>query len=256
MNFPNISRPKRVNAFTLIELLVVIAIIAILAALLLPALTRAKQASWNSACKNNLRQLGVSLQIYADENGFYPYLTDGNTKSTWYLAIAPTYGNSLMNCPAFRGEYPPDKAIAWLMGNPFFYTPSAPGQIAGFSYGYNGYGISSANSLNWNGGIVLGLGCANLTGQYFPVVKASAVMMPVDMIAMADSMQLIGYPNIYDCALRINSTPQSERHGGGSNVSFADGHVVNIRNTNLVENTDINRCRWNADHQPHNEIAF
>ncbi len=252
------SRPTgtRRRAFTLIELLVVIAIIAILAGLLLPTLGRAKIAAKNTACKNNMRQLSLALAMYVGDHSAYPHAVDANITNTWYLSIGPYYGfsSNAMMCPTFPGEWRIENAVVWIHGNAYHRGPSTSNKVAGVSYGYNGFGIASADSTKWLGSF--GLGWTVNAGQFTPAVKDAAVKSPSEMIAMADSFPQPGFTNIYAFLLSLSSQPSPERHNGGCNLGFADGHVVTDKNRNVVNNSEHNRRRWNLDHEPHFEIKF
>lgn len=124
---------NKAKLFTLIELLVVIAIIAILAAMLMPALGKAKESGRISTCTNNLKQLAMALQFYVSDNGdYFPVATDacssdaGNSFLKTIVMGKTKYINAkIMDCPSDRTR----------TANTHFHPYS--GVKYNYSYGYN-----------------------------------------------------------------------------------------------------------------------
>ena len=143
---PHFNTGESHYAFTLIELLVVIAIIAILAALLLPALSKAKQRAEATACLSNVRQWGLAFWMYEDENDdYFPYegspgdISVGNNLEAWCNVAAP-FASQLPLMDLYAKNLPPLPGKKSLFTCPSVKTnlPAIPTAATPyFMYGFN-----------------------------------------------------------------------------------------------------------------------
>jgi prepilin-type N-terminal cleavage/methylation domain-containing protein/prepilin-type processing-associated H-X9-DG protein len=244
---------KAKRAFTLLELLVVIAIITILAALLLPALGRAKGAARRVSCASNLHQLGVALRLYVDDFRKYPAYggwvsfptLPPNYRNTYWDYMLLTYVHDNLATYLCPGQFPTNYNV-WTNWT----IVDARATIwPNRSYGYNahGWGMAIENQTT-------GRGLGGQPGFYGVLIftSESQVVAPADMIAMADYDPTMDDDHDGDLHPNelYNLTLTGRHHTRSANVVFCDAHVEYARTNQWQANTLQARQRWNCDHKP------
>jgi len=214
--------------FTLIELLVVIAIIAILAAMLLPALTQARDRARSSNCTSNLKGIGQITAFYvADFNGYIPAAQPRWGGDTWIAMFYATYTvqDKAMVCPAATEAYPYKK----------FYDSPVAGASLNFihSYGIH-YKATGETRTQARKHSVLQAQNANFS-QLIHYGDCEADMFKTKGLQSMTGMIQPG--SYWGNGLADTWYPVALRHSGGANFVMFDGHAASMKRPQLEANS-------------------
>jgi prepilin-type N-terminal cleavage/methylation domain-containing protein/prepilin-type processing-associated H-X9-DG protein len=210
VSFRFAANTPRDAAFTLIELLVVTAILAILAALLLPALSRAKDSAKSIHCLNQMRQISLATRLYAEDNADeFPrsvHSASANNQRPWEWAIAPHLG-------ATGGKYDWTNLLAGIYRCPADSLPCIPG--GHISYGVSYY-FEVGPADNYPG--------KPATWRKFTSVPRPATTINYAEISIAADhlMPALSWQTLGEAEGEV----ASKRHKQKSNFAFVDGHVA------------------------------
>ena len=227
--------------FTLIELLFVIAIIAILASMLLPALRTAREKVKSTACSNNLKQLGIAMNMYlGDFRGqFVPFrIGSESTNYNWAHALSQNQyigSNRIYFCPVGTSYFTTYSLPEYV--DSCVSRPTAIWAYRWINYGYN-CTFLGGNVAGWAGSV-----------SDLPSSNVAQVKRPSETIIMADIYEsndpqrtyfLMGVDASTTAACTIH-----DRHSGGAELLWVDGHVSYMKNAISLQ--DGSREYFNFD---------